>query len=155
MIKDSSVSRKVLLINPSFQFRFMAWMGGLAVAVIMVFHLSHLWFFYQLRDQAKLAGLPADHTLFQFISDRQSEMDSILFMTFAVVIVLVATIGLVLSHKIAGPMYRLRKHFEACARDGKIKEFNFRQGDYFQEVPEAYNLQCSVACENTNHKKAS
>ena len=139
--KTQSSNRKVLLINPPFQFRFMGWMGGVSVAVVLVMHLAHVWFFHNLKEQARLAGLPPDHVFYRFIQDRQSEMDFITLVTFLVVVVIVGLAGLFLSHKIAGPMYRLRKHFETLAKTGVSRPLKFRDGDYFLEIPEAHNLQ--------------
>ena len=139
--KTQVSNRKVLLINPRFQFQFMAWMGGLAILVVLVMQAAHAWFFYNLRAQAAMAGLPADHVFYRFIQDRQLEMSVITGITFFVVLTLVSVIGIVLSHKIAGPMYRLKKHFDEIAETGKPRPFNFREGDYFQEIPEAYNQQ--------------
>ena len=135
------MKRKVLLINPKFQLQFMAWAAVLAVMLISIFHLAHLWFFRNLREQALRAGLPDSHVFFQFIQDRQAEMNTITIATFLVVAVTIGIVGLLLSHRIAGPMYRLRKHLEESARLGANRPLKFRDGDYFQEIPEAYNLQ--------------
>ena len=134
-------SRKTLLINPGFQFRFMGWMGALALGVITVMHLAHEWFFRRLREQALMAGLQADHVFFRFIESRQTELNVITALSFFGVVLLVGVLGLVLSHKIAGPMYRLRLHLEDVARSGSQKPLQFREGDFFLEIPEAYNLQ--------------
>ena len=140
--ETQSSNRKVLLINPPFQFRFMGWMGGLAIGVVMVMQVAHAWFFHNLRNQAQMAGLPPDHVFYQFVQDRQVEMNIITAVTFVLVVLLVGVVGLVLSHKIAGPMYRLKKHFESTARTG-ARPVKFREGDFFQEVPDAYNQQFS------------
>jgi len=136
-----SLGRKVLLVNPRFQFQFMAWMGGLAVAVVMVLHLAHDWFFYQLREQARLAGLTPDHVFFQFINSRQTELNLISVVSFVAILFVVGIIGLILSHRIAGPMYRMKLHFEEVAKTGVAKRLKFREGDFFLEIPDAYNLQ--------------
>jgi hypothetical protein len=137
--------RKKLLINPRFQFSFMGWMGGLAMAVIMVMQVAHSWFFHQLRNQAQMAGLSPDHVFFHFIDARQMELNSITAISFIAVVIVVAVIGLVLSHRIAGPMYRLKTHFDETAKTGVPRKINFRENDYFQEVPEAYNRQFDSA----------
>jgi hypothetical protein len=136
-----SAGRKRLLINPGFQFRFMVWMGALAVGVIGVMHLAHQWFFFQLREQARVAGLQADHVFYRFIESRQTELDAITALSFVAVVVVVSVVGLVLSHKIAGPMYRLKLHLEQYAESRIPKPLNFREGDFFMEIPAAYNLQ--------------
>ena len=141
MEKKWSVGRSRLLINPGFQFRFMVWMGGLAVGVIAVMHLAHQWFFYQLREQARMAGLQADHVFYRFIDSRQMELNAITLFSFLAVLGVVAVVGLALSHKIAGPMYRLKVHLEEFASTRVPRPLKFRDGDFFTEIPEAYNLQ--------------
>ncbi len=136
-----SAGRKRLLINPGFQFRFMVWMSALAIGVIAVMHLAHQWFFFQLREQARVAGLQADHVFYRFIESRQTELDAITGLSFIAVIIVVSGVGLVLSHKIAGPMYRLKLHLEQYAETRIQKPLKFREGDFFMEIPEAYNLQ--------------
>ena len=102
-----------------------------------------------------MAGLTPDHVFYRFIADRQVEMNLITGVTFFVLLVLVVGFGLVLSHKIAGPMYRLRVHFTQSAERGIAKPVHFREGDYFQEVPDAYNLQFKkVEEEESVQKKA-
>lgn len=139
--KKLSPGRKRLLINPGFQFRFMGWMSALALGVIAVMHLAHQWFFFQLREQARMAGLQADHVFYRFIESRQTELDAITVLSFVAVVVVVSVVGLVLSHKIAGPMYRLRVHLEEFASTRTPRPLNFREGDFFSEIPDAYNLQ--------------
>jgi hypothetical protein len=136
-----SNQRRQFLINPAFQFRFMGWIGALGVSVVMLMHLSHSWFFYQLKKQATQAGVPADHVFFKFISERQDEMTWIAMACFFGVFLISTVFGLVLSHRIAGPMYRLRKHFEKVAETGKHEPLRFRDDDFFLEIPDAYNLQ--------------
>ena len=133
--------RTVLLINPRFQIQFMLWMGGLAVAVLAAMQVAHLWFFHQLTSQAQAAGLPENHIFYQFIRDRQAEMNWISGITFLIILCLVIGIGLVLSHRIAGPLYRLKKHFDLVKESGVPAPVHFREGDYFQEVAQSYNQQ--------------
>ena len=139
--KKLSPGRKRLLINPGFQFRFMVWMSALALGVIVVMHLAHQWFFFQLREQARVAGLQADHVFYRFIESRQTELDVITVFSFIAVVAVVSVVGLVLSHKIAGPMYRLRVHLEEFAASRTPRPLKFRDGDFFSEIPDAYNLQ--------------
>ena len=119
----------------------MAWMGGLAIAVLGALQLAHIWFFQRLRNQAQAAGLQSDHVYFQFIRDRQAELNFISGLTFLLVLCIVFVVGLILSHRVAGPMHRLKKHFEMQAATELLSPVAFRNGDYFQEVAEAYNLQ--------------
>ena len=48
-------------------------------------------------------------------------------------------IGLIITNRIAGPIYRLRKHMEGVASGQEITEITFRKADYFAELIEPYN----------------
>ncbi len=133
--------RKTLLIHPSFQLRFISWMAALGVLVILLMRISHSWFFYRLKLQAVYAGVPQGHVFYQFIAERQAEMTWIELGCFAGVVCLSTVFGLILSHRIAGPLFRLRSHFEKVAETGLPEPLHFREDDFFRDLPDAYNLQ--------------
>jgi hypothetical protein len=63
-----------------------------------------------------------------------------LFMIFiAITIVFNVTIGLILSHKIIGPIKRLKSFFSEIADSGYRHDLKFRDGDFFQDLPEVIN----------------
>ncbi len=140
--------RRILLINPSFQIRFIAWMAALGVLVILLMRVSHSWFFYRLRLQAVHAGVPKGHVFYQFIAERQAEMTWIEAGSFGGVVLLSIVFGLALSHRIAGPLFRLRKHLEKVAETGVATPVQFREDDFFREIPDAYNLQFKTSSES-------
>jgi hypothetical protein len=63
-----------------------------------------------------------------------------LFGIAAGVILITSTIaGVLFSHRIAGPIYKLQKHFNGTAKSHGYSEVRFRKGDFFQELADAYN----------------
>lgn len=49
-------------------------------------------------------------------------------------------LGIIISHRVAGPMVKLKKHFENVAQDIENEtSVHFRDGDFFREVASAYN----------------
>jgi hypothetical protein len=133
--------RKVFLINPPFQLAFMAWMVGISFAVIAVFYGANWYFFEKFWEQGVALGLPADHVFFEFLRDQRREMFWIFMATSSVVFATVCSIGLILSHRVAGPLYRLKKHILMVADGETTDDVKFRKGDHFLEVASAYNLQ--------------
>ena len=47
--------------------------------------------------------------------------------------------GLILTNRIAGPIFRLRQHMDDVAEGKTTKEMEFRKADYFSDVVEPYN----------------
>lgn len=134
-------NRKVFLINPKFQLTFMAYMGGLAVATLVIFLGSIMYFFADWKDMGRALGLPADHVFFQFMAEQQAHMFKVFGFTSLGILLAVAGIGLWVSHRVAGPLYRLRKHMNAVAQGKKVGEVSFRKRDFFPELAEEYNHQ--------------
>lgn len=157
-LKGRKPSRRVMLINPRFQLSFMAMMIGLAFAAIGIFFLANNHFFQKFNQQGKALGLPGDHVYFQFIAEQQGEMNVIFGITAGVTFVLMGVIGLIMSHRVAGPMYRLKKHLTSVADGETLADVNFRKNDYFPEVADAYNKQLArfrgIAEEKSSKKAA-
>jgi len=55
-------------------------------------------------------------------------------------IAIVFIICIILSHKIAGPIYKLSKFLKLVGEGHALDTVHFRQGDYFPELEENYNL---------------
>lgn len=131
--------RKILLINPKFQLSFMAHMAVMALFVVGVIFFANQLFFNEFHQQGRALGLPPEHVFYQFLNEQQRTMNWIFGLTAFGVTGVISVMGLYLSHRVAGPMYRLLRHFEASSDGEKAAQVKFRERDYFQEVAEACN----------------
>jgi signal transduction histidine kinase len=52
---------------------------------------------------------------------------------------IIFAVGLMISHKIAGPLYRLRFDLDNMAEQGTLSKVNFRDKDYFIELEKSFN----------------
>jgi hypothetical protein len=131
--------RKTLLINPRFQRRFLVNMLILNVAISAVFYAAQTFFFWKANQLGLSIGLPEGHVFFKFINEQQRAMSVISLASIGIVSGLIMLFGLVYSHRIAGPVYRLQKYLKDRI-DGRVKgPVSFRDGDYFQELAETVN----------------
>lgn len=53
---------------------------------------------------------------------------------------LVFILFIFLTHKIAGPMYKLKNHLQNIREGGDFRPLTFRKGDYFPDVAEEVSL---------------
>ncbi|HXH73432.1 MAG TPA: hypothetical protein VNJ08_00600 [Bacteriovoracaceae bacterium] len=149
--------RKDFFINPKFQFSVIANFLALSLITISSFYAANFWFFYKFTQLGKNMGLPADHVFFQFIQTQKDQMNWI----FIGVSILVSGIlfmgGVLLSHKVAGPIYRLCQHLKAIETGGEVKPITFRKGDYFLEIVDHLNpiLEKVVTTKKNDLDKAS
>ena len=131
-------NRKVILINKAFQCSLLGWFSLLSVILISIFYTSVWYFFNNLKNEATSVGIPADHIFFIFINEQKANMDSVFIVTSIIALFLILVGGLVISHKVAGPIYRLTKHLKDHDRSNVVP-VKFRKGDHFPELEEAFN----------------
>lgn len=89
-------------------------------------------------------GRVAVHTTAEYLLPLMVQTVSI---ELAVVSLLTILMTLYISHKIAGPLHRLKVTLKALG-NGNLKPMHFRQGDQLQEVASSYN----EALEKLNEK---
>lgn len=132
---------KQILINPKFQLSFLITFGLLITLISIVYGISLEIFFQNFFSLGKEAGLGEDHIFFQFINSQRSTLYLIFFLTYFVVLFAFLYVCLKMSHKVAGPMYRLNMHLNEIVKDnnGKLKAIKFRENDYFIEIQDSFN----------------
>ncbi len=132
--------RRQLLINRPFQLRVIGYALGMAALIIGVVYAANYFFFRRFLAMGSTIGLPQGHVFFQFIAAQQRAM-TWLFIVAAVLASGVVIFGcLLLSHRVAGPLYRLRRHMEELAKPGVVPtDVRFRAKDYFPELADTFN----------------
>ena len=65
--------------------------------------------------------------------------DIIIFSVMILMIIIVCYLGMMVSNRIVGPIFRLVKHMEDSEATGKFEEIQFRKNDYFKEIAISYN----------------
>ena len=132
-------ARKAYLINPDFQLRFVTFVLSIAIAAILVFYIANLYFFWNFISVGKELNFPPDPAFFRFIAEQRRAMNAIFAATSAVVFLFIVGGGILLSHRVAGPLHRLRGHLDRISETGELKAVSFRKGDFFPELPQAFN----------------
>lgn len=131
--------RRNYFINPKFQLRFLVFISIVTTTCMAVLHCSNLYFFWRFRKLGSDFGMAPDHVFFQFINEQQVFMDQIFFGTALVAFAAIIMAGVLFSHRIAGPLFRLKKHMHQISEGGPLEELTFRKKDYFQEIPGEFN----------------
>lgn len=130
-----------ILINPRFQWTLIGYAAVLTLVILVsMFGLFSLGF-HEFLVIGQQAGLPSDHVYFQFIQMQEATFVRV-FAALALVVGSILIVGgLVVSHKIAGPIYRMKKEFTEMVNQDpvQLKKINFRKGDFFPELADSYN----------------
>jgi hypothetical protein len=136
----SSKKRLRFLVLPGFQIRFMVYIICFAAFGIAVLYGSNHFYFARLVTEGQELGLAPDHIYFEFIEQQKSLLNIIFLSVSALVFGGMIIAGLVLSHKIAGPVYRIQRYLQTVYEEGAPRaKLKFRDGDFFPEVAELIN----------------
>ncbi len=127
--------RSSLLVDRKFQLKFtffvVSWILALSLAYPLIIYDL---FEYFMRYVADSAGQESSVVLETF----RSEFLWLLSAIHSVFILLTLLISLFVSHKIAGPLYKLKKSLDG-ARKGRLERITFRKHDNFQDLATSYN----------------
>lgn len=124
-------------INPRFQLKFMSYFVTLFIITTVSLYSTTFLFFWNFQKKAMDVGIPAGHVFYKFLGHQKHDLD-LLFIGLAVFnLILLLTVGFIISHRIAGPLFKMKKHLEQM--NDTEEEFILRDKDFFQDLPPVIN----------------
>ncbi|MBI2605054.1 MAG: methyl-accepting chemotaxis protein [Deltaproteobacteria bacterium] len=131
--------RRRFLIIPAFQLRLIFWniLISLFIFAIVLFQIARAM--NELTQMGTSAGFPSDHPYFTFVRELSGNFYVYVSVAFIVGIALSWLITLFVSHRFAGPIYRLRKFFDGIAKGEAVSEIRFRKNDYLADFAPIIN----------------
>ena len=119
--------RRIKIIRPRLQMKLTLTFVGLTLLALM------LQFMVFLRTMTSLAvSLPSDHDV---LMDAVPEvLVQSLLLTFCVVVPLIFLVGVLLTFRIAGPVYRFETYLKQLLRGENPGECRLRKGDELEEL---------------------
>lgn len=131
--------RKIVVIDPKFQWGMVAVFAGIAILSDL-----YLWFMFRgvfsdIRAAATLMSLEPDSAIFTKLQQGQESSTVLAIGTCVFVFFVISSIAILVSHRIVGPVYRLRTHLEAVADGRTTQDVKFRDKDYFRDLEAAAN----------------
>ena len=129
--------RRIILLNRDFQFRFSfyvcSWLITLSLAYPLI--IANVFDFLI----ASLAHDPLAPQVAGLLETRTSLLWLLVLMQF-VLTSLTFGISLFMSHKIAGPLFKLKRFFREVQEGDMSQTLSFRKKDYFQDLVPEYNF---------------
>lgn len=124
--------RSVFLINPSFQVKFSLIFTAVLLVSSLVYPLIFLDFFDQIVSNNP--GITAN------VVTAKKELLLFLIPVQILFAILVFIFSVFMTHKIAGPLYKLKNHLFDIRQGTEITPLEFRKGDHFHDVAEEVSL---------------
>lgn len=123
--------RSVFIINPRFQYKF----SFIVCSFVLLATLIYPFIVVDLFD--KIIQLQPEKAA--YYTAARNELLGVLGVIELTILGFLFIFAIFLSHKIAGPMFKLSSHLSKIRNGGEIKPVSFRSGDYFQEVADEVN----------------
>ena len=129
-----SIRRKIYLIDAGFQLKFSFYVCVLILISSLIYPVTIYELINRLiHDIATTPSLKAD------LKEQKDALISVLIMWQIGYTALVFVICIFFSHKIAGPLYKVKKYLSKIKEGNKPERLIFRRGDYFSDLAENFN----------------
>lgn len=122
--------RRNYLVNKKLQFKY-AMMIGIVLAVVVLLMEAHTFLVIKSAEPELASPL---------LLMKLKELQKYMLFTGVIYMVVIPVLSIFISHKIAGPLYRLEKSIrEALETDGPPKKIVLRDGDELQSLAHLVN----------------
>jgi hypothetical protein len=130
---------KGFLIYPKFQMMLV----GINTVVMITVCAAIFWGVKSGYNSLEVEGLskniPTNHPYFNFLNYQSDLIFKQLFYCFLIGIVISNLAIIYISHKVAGPIVRLKNSFLEMKETKSIKDIHFRKDDFFDDLPQVVN----------------
>lgn len=120
-----------LLINKAFQFKLISYFVGLFILTTLTLYSTTYLFFWNMTKKGMSVGIPEGHVYYQFLQNQKHDLDLLFLGLAAVNFALLIGVGFIVSHRIAGPIHKIKTFLKDPKSHDKIQ---LRQNDFFQEL---------------------
>ena len=134
--------RKIFLVNPNYQLKFCLAMCSFLLIGTAIFPLS----VYDLFEKI----ITAQPYRAAEIKDQRFMMMSIVILIQLLIVSILFIFTVFLTHKTAGPIYKVISYFRDVRDGNGFKQIYFRDGDHFPELAEEVNLLSEYLGEKVN-----
>ncbi|MBC7458480.1 MAG: hypothetical protein H7235_09390 [Bdellovibrionaceae bacterium] len=126
-----------ILIEPKLQGRLILYFVAVFILTTTSFYATGYFFFWRLQQKALQVGIPKGHVFFEFLGNLKYDFDILFFALGAVNFLIIFYFGLKVSHRIAGPFYKMKKYLSDI--HSHPEPFALRKNDFFKDIEPLIN----------------
>jgi len=127
--------RRRFLVPGVYQWRSLALLGGLTLLLVGALDAALI----ALVESGSAHVLQVAPELRTFVVGQDRDLERLIVLGSLVTLIGVLLIGLLETHRTAGPMHNLRRALERFPIDGVRTRLKFRKDDHFPELEQAFN----------------
>ena len=128
------IFRKNYFINPEFQLKLILLSFIPILLTLAIFYFQSIDSIREVKVFA--SNLPEENkaSAIMMLETQEVLLGKYFFWSSIVVFFITGLILVIISHKMAGPIFRLEKHLEEINETGEVKLIRFRKNDYLQNL---------------------
>ncbi len=128
------------LIYPKFQLMLIGVNACLMTGAFLFIFYETSQAFRHFRELGQSIQLYQDHPYFKLIQFQYNTLLSHLIVAFVAALIAISFATLFISHRMAGPIVRLRGYFREIEKSKVVSiPLKFREGDFFEDLPACVN----------------
>lgn len=130
---------KNYIIYPTFQFQVMGISLVVAFGVVALIYFRLAQSYQRFFEVGVKAGLQPGSGYFKLLESQKSLVLNDLYWAMLWIFISTFIFSIFISHKMVGPIYRLKKFFADIESSNDVQELKFRKGDFFGDLPQIIN----------------
>ena len=126
------------IVNPQYQLRYIFWLTSSGLFLVIL----NAWIAYTYIKENYLTLVDLSPMTDEAKNQLYLELRHLalaITSSSALFLIVIAALGIVLSHRTAGPLYAFKRAFEEIANGNTGKRLKLRPGDEFKDVAESFN----------------
>jgi HAMP domain-containing protein len=137
--------RRILIVDPEFQFRFIRRIAMLAVLIVVAsLSLLAITYYFNLDIQTVIVqplplAISENATPIEEPTTILSILLPVVIICVVVTLALTLVFGLIMSHRMAGPLFRIRRELKEMEQGDLSGEVHLRKKDDFKSLAQAVN----------------
>lgn len=131
--------RRSYWVDPKVQWAIIQKTLLMNAALVALLYVADRFFFFRMESMGKDLGFTPDHVYFLFLKEQQRIKFWAFLWTSGIITIVGTFIGIRFSHRLAGPIFRLKKELRRINDGEKIEEVNLRDADFFTEMADEFN----------------
>lgn len=132
--------RRQYVVLPNLQYKIINLHAMILVFNLVVYSLSVLYLYFSISNLALNTNQESlQPVLAEILNQVSGTQFKTLLVTGLFIMIFSYGVGMVVSNRIAGPIFSMNRHMKTIAETGQLKKLNFRKGDMLQETAEVFN----------------
>lgn len=129
--------RRILLIDREFQLKFSFFVTSWVLVLSVVFPSI---LYSSIETFLRILSRKVDPTTLQGIQNFQAELVTAIVLFMIVISVTIFLIAMYVSHRVAGPVYKIKTALARWKRGNVEEEIVLRKSDHFKDLADSYNI---------------